>query len=254
MNPLAQQQRQLRAAIVGEAVAPGLLRERAQPLLHIYRHAYTERLLGALRDNYGVLPRALGDEAFEALGLAYLQAHPSSRPSIRWCGDRMVEFMATRDDLVPHPALIDLARMEWALRTAFDAADAALLSADTLAQLPAPAWPELVVRLHPSVQLLAMGWCIEPAWRALQASGDAEPALPEPQPGVHTLLVWRPELETRWRSATSEVEAALLAAVVRGEPFAALCEHAAQAVGEDDAAACVVSALRQWLADGLLAA
>ncbi len=206
MTSLAQQQRQLRAAIVDAAPAPGLLRGR-EPRLRIYQHAYAARLLGALRDNYGVLPRAMGDEAFDALALAYLRAHPSREPSIRWFGDCLAQFMAARDDLVPHPALTDLARMEWALRTAFDAADAAPLSADTLAQLPAPDWPALVLRLHPSVQLLAMGWCIEPAWRALQTGGDDEPKLPEPQPGAHTLLVWRPGLETRWRSAASEVEA-----------------------------------------------
>ena len=252
MISLADQQQQLRAAIVDAAPADGLLRGRG-PLLRIYQHAYTARLLGALRDNHGVLPRAMGDEAFDTLALAYLQAHPSREPSIRWFGDRLAQFMATRDDLVPHPALVDLARMEWALRTAFDAADAAPLGAATLAQLPPHAWPALVLRLHPSVQLLAMGWCIEPAWRALQAHGDDEPELPEPQPGAHTLLVWRAGLETRWRSATSELEATLLAAVVRGEPFAALCEHAAQSVGADEAAACVVSALQQWLAEGLLA-
>lgn len=252
MISLADQQHQLRAAIVDAAPADGLLRGRG-PLLRIYQHAYTVRLLGALRDNHGVLPRAMGDEAFDALALAYLQAHPSREPSIRWFGDRLAQFMAERDDLVPHPALVDLARMEWALRTAFDAADATPLGANTLAQLPAADWPALVLRLHPSVQRLAMGWCIEPAWRALQAHADDEPELPEPQPGVHTLLVWRAGLETRWRSATSELEATLLTAVHRGEPFAALCEHAAQSVGADAAAACVVSALQQWLAEGLLA-
>ncbi|MBT9525525.1 MAG: putative DNA-binding domain-containing protein [Rhizobacter sp.] len=252
MNTLAQQQHQLLAAIVDAAPAEGMLRGREPSLLRIYQHAYAARLLGALRDNHGVLPRAMGDEAFDALALAYLQAHPSRQPSIRWFGDRLAQFMATRDDLVPHPALIDLARMEWALRTAFDAADAASLSAAALAQLPSPAWPELVLRLHPSVQLLALGWRIEPAWRALQSGGDDEPELPEPQPGLHTLLVWRAGLETRWRSAASELEATLLAALMRGEPFAALCGHAAQSVGAGEAAVRVVGALHQWLAEGLL--
>ena len=77
MNTLAQQQQQLRAAIVDAAPHDGLLRRGREPLLCIYQHAYSARLLGALRDNYGVLPRAMGDEAFDALALAYLRAHPS---------------------------------------------------------------------------------------------------------------------------------------------------------------------------------
>ncbi|MBX3619537.1 MAG: putative DNA-binding domain-containing protein [Rhizobacter sp.] len=252
-SSLAHLQRRMREAIAGEGDASGLLRTHPgrEPLLRLYRHAYRARLVAALRDNFGVLPRAMGDEAFEALALAYLQARPSQAPSIRWFGDRLVDFMAAHDALVPHPAFVDLARMEWALRAAFDAADAPRLVADTLAQRPAAEWPSLVLRLHPSVHCLELAWAVEPAWRALQ--GDDEPELPEPQPLAHTLVVWRPALDTRWRSAFDELESVLLAAVARGEPFAALCEHAAGRVGEAQAAARVVAALQQWVAEGLLA-
>jgi len=90
-----------------------------------------------------VLQRALGDEAFAALGAAYVDACPSSRPSIRWYGDRLAEFMRTREDLVPHPALVDLARMDWALRGAFDAGDAAAIGPAALNGLPAEAFAAL---------------------------------------------------------------------------------------------------------------
>jgi hypothetical protein len=256
MTALIQLQRQMRCAIAGEPeAADGLLRARPgrEPLLRIYRHAYRARLIGALRDNFGVLPRAMGDEAFDALATAYVDQHPSREPSIRWFGDRLAEFMATDGGLVPHPALVDLARMEWALRGAFDAADGPLLTREALAALPAEAWPQLVLRLHPSVQRLQLDWAVEPAWKALHDE-DGEPTLPEPQPLPHTLLVWRPVLDTRWRSAESALEAVLLDAVADGEPFAALCERAAQAEGEAAAAARVVSALQQWVAEGLLAA
>ena len=39
------------------------------------------------------------------------------------------------DPLVPHPSLVDFARMDWALRGAFDAAEAPLLQAAALAAL-----------------------------------------------------------------------------------------------------------------------
>lgn len=255
MTALARLQHRLRCAIVGEPqAAEGLLRERAGgSLLGVYRHAYRARLVAALRDNFGVLPRAMGDAAFEALAAAYIDRHPSREPSIRWFGDRLADFMREHDDVVPHPAFIDLARMEWALRGAFDAADAPLLTRDALATLPAEAWPTLVLRLHPSVQRLQLDWAVEPAWKALQDDAD-EPELAEPQPSPHTLLVWRPVLDTRWRSAESALEAVLLDAVAHGEPFSVLCERAAQAVGAEAAAPRVITALQQWLAEGLLAA
>ena len=256
MNTLAEQQLQLRAAIVDDAPPPGLLRAEPQrePHLRIYQHAYAARLLAALRDNFGVLPRAMGDEAFDALGRAYLRAHPSSHPSIRWFGHRLADFMGQQPERVPHPAFVDLARMEWALRSAFDAADAPVLSAASLAARAPEQWAGWVLRFHPSAQLLPLQWRVEPAWRALQPAEDGEePTLDEPEPGEHLLIVWRPHLETRWRSARDAMEARLLLAAMSGLSFGALCELAAEQVGDERAAVAVVGALQQWVGEGLLA-
>jgi hypothetical protein len=252
---LARQQQQLRAAIVEHGSTTGLLRTNTnrEPLLRIYQQAYTARLLAALRDNFGVLPRAMGDDAFDGLGRAYLQAHPSSHPSIRWFGHRLPKFMAEQPDLVPHPAFVDLARMEWALRAAFDAADAAPLSAASLAAKAPEQWAGWVPRFQPSAQLLTLSWRIEPAWRALQTSEGEDPELDEPEAGEHLLLVWRPALETRWRSVSDPTEAVLLPAAMKGESFGALCERAAEHMGEADAAAAAVGVAQQWIAEGLLA-
>ncbi|HUG25625.1 DNA-binding domain-containing protein [Piscinibacter sp.] len=256
MTSLLEQQRQLRRMIVAgdDADSGALLRPRPdrEPLLRIYRHAYTARLIGALRDNFGVLPHVIGDEAFDALALAYVAAHPSRYPSIRWFGDRLPQFMGERDDLVPHPALIDLARMEWALRHAFDAADATPLAAADLAAVGAEHWPSLVFEPVPSVQLLPMQWAVEPVWRALQSSSDDDLTTPEPEAHEHALLVWRAGLDNRWR-ALDTAQAALLRAMLDGRCLGDLCLLAADQVGEADAAATAVAALQSWLADGLLA-
>jgi hypothetical protein len=161
----------------------------------------------------------MGDAAFDALAEAYLDTHPSHHPSIRWFGDRLAGFMDVREDLVPHPAMTDMARMEWALRTAFDAPDAVPLDASALGGIAPEDWPSLVFTLHPSVQRVPLQWQVGPAWHALQAdAAEGEPQLDPPEPGEHLLLAWRPVLETKWRSATSPLEAALLDAAATGRP------------------------------------
>jgi hypothetical protein len=240
---------------VGSAPACGVLRRPAagEPLLSIYRYAYRARLVAALRDNFSVLPMVMGDEAFDALADAYVAATPSTHASIRWYGDSLVTFMAAREDLVPHPAIVDLARMDWALRAAFDAADATPIGAASLNRLAADQWPRLVLRFVPSVEVLDLQWAVEPVWRAMQA-GDAtaDQELPEPTHAPHGLLVWRQGLENRWRSLDA-IGATLLQAAIRGQDFSSLCEAAARSVGDEQAAAQVVAQLQAWLADGLIA-
>lgn len=241
---LIAQQAALKRAIVEGDEAPGF-----RGRLQIYQQAYVARLTAALRDNFGVVPRVLGDEAFDALARAYIATHPSRHPSIRWFGDRLPEFMASREDLVPHAALTDLARLEWALRGAFDAADADPLVAKDLERVPVDGWPDLVFAFVPSLQLLSLHWNVGPVWRALQ--GDENPELPEPEPLDHEVVVWRQALTPRWR-ALDRTTARLLQAAIEGRTFGELSALAAEDMPDADAAACVAGTLRGWIDDALL--
>ena len=245
MNLAAQQQALQAAVSQTAAAADGLLQSPVG--LAIYQDAYRARLLAALRDNFTVLQRALGDDEFDALGLAYLNAHPSTEPSIRWFGHRLAAFIDKTE--LCHPAMADFARMDWALRAAFDAADAPALRAADLQALAPDDWAGLTFRLHPSAQLLALQWAIEPAWRALREDRGDDAELDAPEPLAHTLLVWRQGLDTRWRSL-APMEAALLQALAAGNNFAEICAVAAQS--HQDAAQQVVGALQQWLSDDVL--
>lgn len=258
------QQLAFAAAVTDDGPVEGLLVDGLHggaPLIGAYRHAYAARLVEALRDNVTVLALALGDEAFDALARAYLAAHPSTEPSIRWFGHRLADFMAAQAEagpaLVPHPAFADLARMDWALRDAFDAADAPVLDRAALATVTPERFGALRFTLLPSVQLVPMAWAVEAAWRLLRdhrpGQGE-EPELPAPEALPHHLLVWRQGLETRWRSLPAD-EAAALQALQAGEPFAALCERAARAQVDAQAAVPQVAGwLAAWLDEGLLGA
>lgn len=218
------------------------------PRLAIYRNAYRARLTDALRENYPVLHRVLGDEAFDELAENFIAARPSHHPSIRWFGGALPEWLAADGDQLPHRALIDLARMEWALCTAFDAADDTPLTVNDLLAHPPEVWPELRFTGHPSLRLIALDWAVEPLWRALTENPEAETAAPVTQP--HHLIVWRQNDQTQWRSV-EPFEADLLQAALAGESFAELCERAATTQGEQ-AAAAVAGHLRVWVEAGLL--
>lgn len=260
---LRDQQQAFAAAVQADAGFAELLRPSdtgRPPLMAAYRHAYVARLTEALADNHEILARAMGDEAFAALAADYIAAHPSTTPSIRWFGHRLAEFMAEQVEAdsgrVPHPAFVDLARMDWALRAAFDAADAPVLGREALAGLDPEGFAALCFSLHPSVRLQPLGWAVEAAWRVLRehdpAAGEQEPELPAPEPRPHVLLAWRRGLQTLWRSL-EPTEAALLQALQQGADFATLCDHAAAQRGPDEAAAAAAGLLGQWLDEGLLA-
>lgn len=218
--------------------------------MEIYVNAYRGRLREALADNYPVLYRALGDDGFRELSAAYIDAHPSPFRSIRWFGDRLAEFIAHNPGVVPHPALLDIARMDWAMRGAFDAADAMPLSFDDLAGIPPEEWPGLHFTLCPSFRTLSLDWGIESLWHALNDDENAETE--EPQRHAHTMIVWRAGLEIRWRTVTED-EAAAVRTLLDGGSFADMCA-ALQEQGSNDAAAEAANLLGVWVSEGLLTA
>jgi hypothetical protein len=151
---------------------------------------------------------------------------------------------------LPHPALLDLARMDWATRTAFDAADAAAPHRfGELAALPLQDWPQRRFTPRPSLQMIDLAWCVEPIWKALDA--DAAATSEEPQLLAHVLLIWRPTLDCCWRSA-DPCEAAALRALTLGASFADCCTVIAES-GVPEPARTAAGFLQRWVAEGLLA-
>ena len=225
------------------------LSARGATQFEVYRNAYRARLRSALRDNFETLPEVMGDDAFDALAEAYIAAEPSTHYSLRWFGHRLVEFMASNDGLVAHPAMTDLACMEWALRAAFDAEQVPELTATDLAALPANAWPELHLVLHPSVRLLQLQWAVGPVWHALK-TGQVD--VPAPEALHHPMLVWRNGLQPQWKSLT-DAEAKFVHGLQASLSFGQICEDLCQTVGEAHAAPTAAAVLRQLVETGAIA-
>lgn len=249
---LRAQQRLLSAAIADPGAATGILAAPpggGAPRIGLYRHAYRVRLTEALAENYPVLRHVLGDEAFADLAAGYIAARPSPHRSIRWFGDDLAGWLDGGATALPHPALADLARMEWALGTAFDGADAEPLRVADLLAVPPDDWAALAFVPHPTVRLVALRWAVEPLWSRLTA--DSEAATEAPEARAHHLAAWRRDDRTQWRSVDA-LEAELLSACLAGASFASLCATAEAHVGTG-AAAAAAGHLRAWVEAGMLA-
>lgn len=251
MNNLSALQRRFQLAVLEEDEAPGLFVSEGSRVaggLGLYLEAYRARLVAALRNNFPVLHRALGEEDFADLARGYIKTHPSCFRSIRWFGDSLVEFLEADPERLPHPALVDIARMDWAICGAFDASNALLLSLPELAALPPQEWPSQHFAPVPSLSMVELDFSVEPIWRALNEDAEAQTEAPEPL--RHTLLVWRPELDCLWRSA-EPIEVAALSSLAKGASFAECCTAIAE-TGASDPAATAAGLLQRWVVDGML--
>ena len=251
---LRQLQREMRNALFGEASAIEAYIADTPPLtkearLGIYRHAYVTRLIEALRDCYPVLHQILGDDDFEALGTAFVRAHPSVHRSIRWYGCELAAFLRAEPPFAEQPILAEIACFEWRLAESFDSADTGVLDRGALAGVDPADWADLTFRFHPSVQRLSFEWNTIAVWKALSA--DEVPPAPERSAGAVEWLLWRRDLENYFRSLDS-VEATALDAALGGSHFAQICGVLALELPDDEVPLRAASLVATWLDGGLL--
>ncbi|MEO7851969.1 MAG: DNA-binding domain-containing protein [Rubrivivax sp.] len=214
--------------------------------LAIYANAYRMRLVEALADAHGATRTLLGAEPFEAFALAFIAAHTPSTRNLRWYGSEFADHLSRA--LPQRPLAGELARLDWALRSAFDGPDSNVLAAEQLAQLPGEAWADGVLVLVPTAQLLRFQCNTVAVWQALN---DNTPAPPEESSAAPTdWLVWRKRLQPHFRSLHA-AEATLLRAMQAGASFAAACEATQRET--ETGADFIGSRLRQWLEDEVLA-
>lgn len=245
------QQRFLAAIIAGDAGAEALIvddaRVGARKRLGIYRNNYRASLIGVLSDHFERLHAYLGDEQFDNVAAAYLAANPSRTRNLRFYGSAFPAFLARH--FPGDGELAELAAIDWALRSAFDAPDTPVLDAAKVGQL-GDAWIEQPLTLHPAAQLLAVRFNSAAIWSAIDA--EHHPPAPVAFAEPVSLLVWRNCQQTKFRSLSAP-EAAALTLLAGGASFAALSADVIERVGETAAMEELAARLGQWLADGVLA-
>jgi hypothetical protein len=222
--------------------------------LEVYANAYFQRIHDCLERDFGALAAGIGEAGFHDLVTAYLIAHPSRHASLRFIGAALPDYLADATQAAPFrrrwPWASDLARFEWALGSAFDAADANPLSRQDLALAASDAWDPLVLRFAPAVAVVETEWPVHDAY----TTWSAEQALKlGAEPRATCICVWR-RGETVHHRVLDALEARLLQAAHAGICFGELCALAAEQRGQAHAPTLAAEFLGRWVDDGLVVA
>lgn len=183
----------------------------------VYRNTVFKGLIDALRANFPTVERLVGAEWFTAAAQAFLEADWARAPTLMTFGEGFPDFLtgfppAQALSYLPGVAQIDRFWLE-----AHAEADAPMLAAEALADLPADRLFELTVRLHPTARL---GWFSDPSptiWRLNRPPAPA-PDASQVDLRAEGVLVARPRGEVV-ATVLDAAGFAFLEACRRGEPL-----------------------------------
>lgn len=229
-----------RPSTIGLRLAAGM-----ETRLGVYANNFRGTLIDALRDSFERVHSWLGDDEFDAAAYAYIAARPPASWTLNDFGHAFADAL---DALWPDdPEVADLARIDWGLRRAFDAADDMAIGPAAAAEID---WDCAIVRPVASFALVECRTNAAAIWAALDTAAKPvpEPELIEP---LAALKIWRRELSPQFCTAEpSEVLA--LALIAEGASFAFLCETLAREHGDAEAVRLGGEMLGRWIEDGLL--
>ena len=224
--------------------------------LVIYNRSYYARLLDCLRETYPVLFHALGEDAFGAFALDYLQKYPSRSYTLNDLGASFPRYLRdSRPSDEPGSSwpdfIIDLATLEWTYNEVFDGPGVEgrrLLRPQHLQAIPPGRWPEARLVPAPCLRLLGLHYPVHEYYTAVRRKKEAE----FPDPAETLLAVSRRRYVIR-RYALSPPQYVLLEVLLARRTVGEAISAAADAAGDDGEAfaAALGEWFRDWTAEGL---
>ena len=227
----------IESEIVGDARSPVPVR------LGIYTSAYGARLVEVLGESFPAVRMALGAKFFERSISDFVRQHPSRFRSARAYGEELSTWLAAHLDGTRARRVADLARFEWAVADAFDAADAVALAPSELAGIDPAGWPRLQFTFSPTLRRLNLT-SNALAWWKFAGAAQARPSRWRLTCTQHW-LVWRRDLAVFYRRL-SQAETQALDAARAGSCFGELCEQLS--------AAQAARLLHDWVTAGVIIA
>ncbi len=212
--------------------------------LGIYQDAYKMRLTDFLSNDYELLREYLGDTQFAEMALTYIAKHPSQHPNARWFSKHLANFLLSYSPFEHHPEIQELAALELALNSAFDAPEAEALNLTQLATLNPEIFSALKLQMHLSSSRLTFKQNTTSIWSALKC--ETHPPKPHMLDTDQQILVWRQGVDSRFRLLGDE-EAMAFDVCKDGASFSTMCEMLAFREFPETAAERAAGYLRGWI-------
>lgn len=221
----------------------------SQERIGIYANAYYARLLDCLSEEYPALVQALGETAFGAFCMQYLQTCPSTSYTLGDLGARFPQFLAESKPAAEEAGvpdwtdfLVEVATLERVYSEVFDGPgieQTPILSPEKLNTISPEEWPDLKLQLAPCFRMCQFQF---PVHEYITSVRKAEaPTMPDPE--ITYLAITRRNYIVR-REAISEPEYFLLSRLQQGQKVGEAIAELAEAklLAPED----LVAHLHQW--------
>ena len=215
--------------------------------LQVYRNNTFSSLTAALKDSFPVVCQLVDERFFGYAAQEYIRACPPGAPRLAEYGGDFAEFLAGFEPVRHLSYLPDVARLEWAINTAYHAADTPTLDPARIAAWPQDRYPRLKFVAPPSAQLFASEFPVDRIWQVHQPGGDLDTKIDLASGGCR-LLIDRHDQDIRFLTLDA-AGFALAAALCEGAALQDAYEKAAAIDGAFD----LIAALSTHLARGTFA-
>jgi len=134
----------------------------------VYRNNIAVSLVDALAANFPVISALIGQTAFAALARAYIAGHLPKTPLLMDYGDGFPDFISGFKPLANLEFLQDVARLELAWNTAYNAADLPVAGIEALSAIDPEALSHTMFIFHPATGLVRSAHPVASIWFAHQ--------------------------------------------------------------------------------------
>lgn len=177
---------------------------------NVYRNNVATSLMDALASGFPVIAKLLGEENFRNLARDFQWQNPPESPLMMFYGAGFADYLDAHPALAKYPYLGDVARLEYALRQSYHAADTPDFDPN---RLQAENLLKATITLAPSLKLVSSPYPIFSIWRA-----NTQANAPKPVMQAETVAVFRPEFDPQ-PEAITPADAAMLASLLIGNPL-----------------------------------
>lgn len=147
-------------AVTRDAAAPPVRR------FNVYRNTVYAGLTGVVAARYPAVEKLMGSDLFKAAARMFVAEQPPASPVLLDYGEGFASFLAGLELIDDMPHIADVARLEWLMHAARNAADAIPLRPDALAAVVPEDTTRLTFTFAPCCALLSSEFAVFSLWRS----------------------------------------------------------------------------------------